>query len=498
MANEQNPISLCDEKILEFDVDIDKFGNIGVIILSDNGQLCYYFFNGNTWSKSLLYQLDFNAEKMKDISIRFSNNSPYILCCWKNTESSNLWSIISYYSHNDCWKNEVITDIRFLYEEDIKPYILIRDLHFNLYLIYLTNSNIIYDLNMKILSHQSFQWGNPLFLSHCIYLKYFHLDALIDQDKGVHISWIDKTKDRHCINYLYKSKSKYKSPTPMTILESIDSFIGNQLFMENHSIICYGMTNEYIYYTTQLLQSTTIADKWNPYKELDVTPNSINKFKTVYHPSNPLIHYHANCILTTDSSLFLPIHYGNDSFSKNSSTSSTTTSNTDNYFRHAAKKIGDTQNSNDNIVEIHALKRLYAELLEKKQALDAKENLLKILESQISLLNEEINKLSIDDGKIAEKNSPLDDMKNNLQELSSECRETMKNNLDDQLQNLIKTVEDIQMNYSSINQSLAHINQKQKENKEKIEDLLYQYSTFSEYLKKINNNPLVKLLNFFK
>ncbi|WZL71501.1 hypothetical protein QBE52_10290 [Clostridiaceae bacterium 35-E11] len=486
MDSKKTSISLFDEKILEFDIDIDPFGNIGVVILSNHGQLYYYFLNGNTWSKSLLYQLDVNTEIMKDISIKFTNHSPYILCRWKDIDNSNLWSIISYYKHNDCWQNEKITDIRFLYAEDTKPYFLIRDFNFNLYLIYLTNSNIIYDLNMKTLSDQSLQWGNQLFLSNCIYLKFFHLDVLVDTYGGIHINWIDKNKNKHCIQYLYIPKTKYKSSTPVTLLESIEPFTSNHLFIENHRMTCYGITDRHIYYTIKLPQNITDASKWHHYQELGLEPHAVHMFKNVYHPDNPLIDYQANCILTTDLSSYLPIHY-----SKVNTT-------TDHPLSKKAPEDSTSISKPKDEFEIDALKELYYELLEKKQALDSKENLLKALENQISSLNEELSKMSIDYTTVSLQNHSLEDMKNNLQVHSSEYKQKHKDNLDDQLQDFIKTVEEIQTNYSSINQSLANINQKQIENKEKIEDLLQQYSIFSEHLQQMNTSPLFKLLNFFK
>lgn len=484
MNDTLGPLELFSEEILEFDLDIDNEGNIGVILLDPNGRLFYYFFHEESWSEFILYELDLSVERIKNISIKFSNNSPYILCCWQNLSSPTSWSILSYHKHNDNWKSEIISKIQFLYGEDIKPYKIIRDSNYNLYLIYLTNSNIIYDLNIKFLLNNSFQWKNQLFLCNCIYLKYFQLDGLVDKYGGIHISWMDKSKNKHCIKYLYKSRVEYKPATPITIIEKDSSFLRNLLFMEKDSIICYCITDQHIYYSTKLLKSINTPLKWSDCEELEITPNCIDIFKTICHPDNLFISYHANYILTNDFSHYVPIH----------SSKIVNKINTNSLLHNDDIPISTEKNKSN----FPFSDKQYIQLLEKKQELDIKKNILKSLENQISLLNKEINKVSTNYEKNIKENSPLENMKNDLQEYTANHQENSKNDLTDSLQNLIKTIEEVQINYTSINQSLEKVNQKQKENKEKINDLFHQYSIVNEYLKKINTNPLTKLLNYFK
>ncbi|MBF8984849.1 hypothetical protein IZY60_15010 [Lutibacter sp. B2] len=383
-------INLYHHNILEYDIDIDNNGNIGIIILDCDGKLIYYYYDGNIWTNHLLYEVDFEVEEFHHISIKFSLNSPHIIFCWRSLSSHNLQSIISYYIENNNWEKKVLNRLHL--KEDIKPYILIRDLHYNLNLIYLNNNNIIYDLMITDLSSQSCKWMNSRFVCNCIFLKFFHLDALIDSENIIHISWIDKHKENYCIKYINIDNKKNKPTTPTPILEINTPFILHQLFYQENSIICYGITDQHIYYSTKMINEMGNYSNWDTLQSTNLKPDSLNFIQIVQSTNNPFIQYNANYILSESILDVSPIIIQKIDSSREDESI--------NYISN--QRITHTVSSpieHESTQSTDSLKKLKFELFKKNQELEMKNNLLKSLTGESSFLKQEIKQLNTQNKK---------------------------------------------------------------------------------------------------
>ncbi|QZY57025.1 hypothetical protein [Crassaminicella profunda] len=363
-------ICIYEKNILKFDVDIDSNGNIGVVILDCEGKFFYYYYDGKTWTSHLLYEVDFNIEEFKHISIKFSRNSPYILFCWRDLSSPNLWSIISYYHENDYWKKEVLN--RIYIKQPIKPYILIKDIDYNLYYISLKNNNLIYDLILRNLPSQSYKWSNLTFLSNCIFLKHFYLDALIDSEGIIHVSWIDKYKKEYCIKYISIDIKNHKASHLEQLLKMDVPLLHQQLLCQNKHIFCYGITKQHIYFTKKHTHSA-----WNDPHMINLSLNSIHLIKIIKTIDNPFIKYTANYILSESSSTIDPISITEIHSNK-------------------ASFIQSNHSKKDTIHDssLDTYKKLEIELYQKSQELEMKNNLLKALQGNISFLKRELDRLN--------------------------------------------------------------------------------------------------------
>lgn len=454
---------LYDKKILEFDIDIDNKGNIGVVILDCEGNFYYNYFDGNIWTSHLLYKLDPNLEEFKHICIKFSLSSPYIVFCWRNLSYSSSWSIVSYYKDPTHWKKEVLN--RVYLKENIKPYILIRNIHYQLYFIYLNNNNIIYDLMIKNLPQQSFQWTQPTFLSNCIFLKYFHLDALIDPEDTIHISWLDKHKQNYCIKYVSNNNKKNILSNSIPILEMNIPFTRHQLLYHKKLIICYALTNKNIFYSTKLINDSN----WNKPNKLNLLPNSIVLIKIIKSTTNTVIHYNANYILSENLSNITPLVLETieDSF-KNNETDST-------YYTTSNKKENFPIHLYDQSID--SFKKIKLELYTKNKELEMKNNLLKSLEDNISFLKKEIKQLNMQNKKyinILHKNNEkyhtnqnkINDKEKNYQNILSDYKLSDQKNKE-----LLSTVETYQHQLEEMQSTIHNINKKNTLLQKKLDTL---------------------------
>jgi hypothetical protein len=373
-------ICLYEKNILEFDLDIDNNGNIGIVILDHEGQFLYYYHDGKTWTSHLLYEVDLAVEEFKYISIKFSFNSPYILFCWKDLSSPNLCSIISYYKENNYWKKQVLN--RIYINKDIKPYALIKTIEYDLYFISLHNNNMIYDLIMKTLSSTSYEWTEPSFICNCISLKNFYLDALIDSERTIHISWIDKYKNQYCIKYVFIDIENNQISNLEQLLQVDVPLLRQQLLCQEKSIFCYVVSKEHIYFIRKNEYST-----WNTPHTINLSPTSIYFIKIVQNIDTPFIQYHANYILSTSSSDLSPISIEEINIEKSSFDQSNHSKT--NTIHH--KKIAPTSVQD---LSLDTYKTLQMELYQRSEELEIKNNLIKALQGNISFLKGELHRLN--------------------------------------------------------------------------------------------------------
>ncbi|TCO79055.1 hypothetical protein [Marinisporobacter balticus] len=377
-------IKLCNGNILEFDVAIDTNGNIGVVILDSDGDFFYNYYDGQTWTTHLLYEIDLDFEEFKYINIKFSLHSPYILFCWHNLDAPNLWSIVAYYKEERCWKKQVLTKLYL--KENIKPYILISNEHHELYFIYLNNNNIIYDLMIRNLSIPSYTWSTPILVSNCIFLKSFHLDAIVGLEDIIHICWIDKIKKNYCIKYISFDCKKHIPYTLSLILEINKPIIRHQLLYIKNSIICYTLTKENIFYSLKLGDHST----WNDPHKIDLLPTSIYLIKFVKSPNSSLLPYHANYILSENPSDIAPIFLHEIEYSFENEAIDFTPYTISKKNSLSSQKHSSTHQQDQSV---NSFKKVNLELYNKNQELEMKNNLLKTLESNISFLKDEIKQL---------------------------------------------------------------------------------------------------------
>ena len=389
---------IYDGSILEYDVDIEQNGSIGVLILDEQGNLIYFYCNKNNWSNHLLYKADQSSEQFMHISMKFNYNSPYITFCWRSLQEPSYWSIVAYYMDNGDWKKDVIN--RVYIKDQIKPYILNRGFDYTVYLVYLSNNNMIYDLYIKILPTQNKKWTEPFYLSNCIFVKYFFLDAVIERSKKVHISWIDKVKNNFCVKYISFGDLKQKLNKTESILVSKNPYLKQQLLIQNKDIVCFGVTNEYIHYSTGTA-SYRNSCKWTQQNTV-FSSHAIHFVKVIQTLDSPHITYVATHILADTTIKPEPILM-EEILSPNSEPTqevfplnligNNNVKKTINVHRKEQEIIIENMESQIKHIPDKDFKKIKEEFVKKNNVLHGKDRIINILEGKVSFLTEENKRL---------------------------------------------------------------------------------------------------------
>ncbi len=412
----ENPIFLYPNNVMEFDIDIDNQGNIGIIVLDKDGKLVYKYFDGSTWGNHLLYKLNLNLEEFRHVSIKFSLGSPYIIVCWRSLSSPNLWSIISYYLKQDNWEKKIFN--RVFYKEDIQPYFIVRDDDFNLYLVYLNNYNMFYNIIFTQFLSLEKRWIDRIRISDCLYLKFHQLDMLLDSNGFIHISWIDKHKKNYCVKYLFFDfKTMEYSKTECLIEDSLP-IIRQHLLFKKGIIHCYVLTSQGFFCTKRSANMN-----WNLQQIPKIDVNYIPLIKLLQIFKHSSLQYLANYVFCEKESSFLPIFIPETNSEANIHTKGTEN------LRFLNNKVEkETRNLHVNTIEETKIQQYKI-----KQELQSENQLRRSFQEQNVFLNKEIERLKEQNKKYLEiihKNSErnknyedeLDELKHKNKEILSQIQ----------------------------------------------------------------------------
>ncbi len=379
-------VNLYDGSIMEYDLDVDGQGNIGLVFLDSTGKLHYYFYDGRKWSTYSIHHFNLLFEEIKDLSIRFSVHTPIITFCSRNHSSSNQWSISTFQKLENSWKRDVIAKVYL--SADTVPYKIVKDRKDNLYLFYLSNHNIVYDINIMIFHQQSQTWSQPLFLNNCIFIKYFHIDALVDANGGVHVIWIDKYKKNYCIKYSYRASFKGAQSNPSVIMEFTEPLVWTQLYMTQQSLYVYGLQKERVYSSSKPLKNTFGLSKWQQTTALSYEYDQLTLYKSLGSKRD----YMANYILTPSGDEYRPIPVDEIETSPQNSFIPLTNHQGDEFQRPIhMEKLQESMVNHSN--ESNDILRYKGELFKKNQQLEVNQGLLKSLQGELSFMKQEIRTL---------------------------------------------------------------------------------------------------------
>ncbi|MFZ5966011.1 MAG: hypothetical protein ACOYVK_02380 [Bacillota bacterium] len=457
-VNGIGPIKVFDEEILEYDIEMNAEGKIGIAILDKSGGLHYYHYDGVEWQSQLLYHVDVSKEDICYIQLKFSKTNVYILFCWNNVSNPKQWSIVCYYTKGNNWDKEVFS--RIYLKNRIKPYILIRDHQDQLYLLYLTNNNLIYNIQMQMLSKNAASWSSPKLISNCIYVNSFYLDAVIDNDHTLHLCWCDKQKQSYCIKYLSLDTPFTAAIAPLTLLQSKTPYIRSMLYIEKQSAACFGFTGSGLDYAIKMKQNPTHkTGNWKTGNTQDWDLSNLKVFKTIFGQSHPNNSYHGNYILTDDSQEFTPIQIFREDQSMLNEVHATSDEHT---------FIIDQSKTQDK--EILQLKRLRVDNFKLNQELLTKNNIIKSYENEIQFLREKVKKLENDYKTLSQTiETSQKKIKDQADSLRSHTNTSEK--LEAKNKELLKEISLYQQKIGQLNAFVEELRKENQHYKEELEDM---------------------------
>jgi uncharacterized small protein (DUF1192 family) len=458
-SSSEEPVPIYSGKIVEFDMDVDSQGNVGIIILDETGKLIYKYSDGDIWNSYLLYQLKLGAEEFRHVSIRFLIDSPYIMVCWRDLSVPHSWSILCYYREGEHWEKRLFN--RIFFRDEMKPYFFTRDNHSHLHLIYLKNYNMFYHIMYtRFLSLEKKQWSDSIRISDCIYSKSYQSDILIDSNGIVHISWIDKHKKKYCVKYISVDTQTNKYSELEYLFEDSFPIIRQQLFLKDERIHCHVLTTQGIFAANR---NSELG--WSIYPIPEIDTRNIQLVKWIPISGQSSSQYLANYIFLDNHSSLSPFILSNKPFSKSSN------DNPDTLEPLQIKK--DEENILSNPSE-----KVNFQNYKIKQELESKNQLIRSLQEQNAFLYAEIERLNAENKKylsIIEENSERNKMN----------YENMKN-----YEKLLNQLEELKSQNQKMQAQIEFYESELDTKKQDIEQLQNENIFLKEQAKKIKDRNL--------
>ncbi len=224
---------LDDQDILKYSTLIDADDVIHLVALINTGDLNYYKYSANQWSKSTIAKFDTKSNIYNQIEILKINSKLHIIYNYSNLVNSNIWTI----QHVVYDSEEKHNAIRYISKKTTDPFVLSYDTQGTIHILYRNNIN------------------NPQ-IYHCFYSPYsktwsslpkqISSDSsntslpflFIDSKDNLHGLWIEALDGKYQLKYLrMSSKGKEKYIWKEVILPNIQFSKYPPIIFEEENIL---------------------------------------------------------------------------------------------------------------------------------------------------------------------------------------------------------------------------------------------------------------------
>lgn len=194
--------SLHDKKVLKYAALIDENHIIHLVALISTGELNYYKYTDQNWSKVAMAKFDMKSNLYNQIEILMVKNKLHILYNYSNLINSNIWTI----QHVVYGSEEKHNAIRYISKKIPDPFIVDVDSQGTIHLLYRNNINnpqvyhIFYSPYTKSWSTLSKQISSDNSSNLLPFL-------FIDSQDNLHALWLEELDGRYQIKYLRMSSS---------------------------------------------------------------------------------------------------------------------------------------------------------------------------------------------------------------------------------------------------------------------------------------------------
>jgi hypothetical protein len=152
-------ISVIEEKILEFYVNIDEEDTIHILCLTESGELKYFVNKENMWNSKVFSRFDLRSNIVKSLFIHVTNKKIYIIYAASNLMNVNLWTIYFKSWDGSKWNN--INIGMTICDKEFPPYCLALDTQNNIHVVYKNSSNRGTQIFYRKFHMQFSLWSTP-------------------------------------------------------------------------------------------------------------------------------------------------------------------------------------------------------------------------------------------------------------------------------------------------------------------------------------------------
>lgn len=194
--------NLYDKNVLKYSVTIDENDVIHLLALINTGELNYYKYMEEKWSKATIAKFDMISNIYNQIEILMIKNKLHIIYNYSNLINSNIWTI----QHVIYGDEEKHNAIRYISKRIPDPFAISVDNQGTIHLLYRNNINKPQIYHM-FYSHYTKAWS-PLSKQISSDTGQSSLPFLfIDSQDNLHGLWLEEIDDRCKIKYLKMNSS---------------------------------------------------------------------------------------------------------------------------------------------------------------------------------------------------------------------------------------------------------------------------------------------------
>lgn len=194
--------SLSDKRVLKYTTYIDENNIIHLVALIRTGELNYYKYSDQNWSKVGIAKFDMKSNLYNQIEILLIKNRLHIIYNYSNLINSNIWTI----QHVVYGSEEKYNAIRYISKKIPDPFIVDADTQGTIHLLYRNNINNP-QINHSFYSPYTKSWSS---LSKQISSENNNILVpflFIDSQDNLHGLWLEELEGNYQIKYLKMSSS---------------------------------------------------------------------------------------------------------------------------------------------------------------------------------------------------------------------------------------------------------------------------------------------------
>lgn len=202
LNNSYEPIetlTLFDDNVLKYSIDIDKNNRIHLISLMKSGDLNYSIYSQNNWSNSIIARFDFRSNIYSDIDILVEEDSINIIYAYANLINSKLWTIQHVVGNNQNWNQYNIT--KFVSDRISTPFIVDKDSFGTIHLLYRSMEGDNFQIYHLFYNSFTQKW-NPvpqrLATSNTSIVSPY---IFVDSKDNIHGLWLEEIDKNYIIKY---------------------------------------------------------------------------------------------------------------------------------------------------------------------------------------------------------------------------------------------------------------------------------------------------------
>lgn len=270
-----NSKNLSDKNVLRYSIIIDENDILHLVALTGSGELNYYKYMEEEWSKSTIAKFDLKSNIYNQIEILLIKNKLHIIYNYSHLINSNIWTIqhVVY----DKESNERHNAIRYISKRIPDPFAIDVDSQGTIHLVYRTYINNSSQIHHVFYSPYTKAWSPLSKQLSSENINNISPFIFIDSQDNLHVLWLEEVKDNLSMKYLRMSssgKEKYiwkEIPLPHISIPMYPPII----FEENNELKLLYLSNNII----QSLLSSNYGITWFRGEEINTSLEDISIVK---------------------------------------------------------------------------------------------------------------------------------------------------------------------------------------------------------------------------